>query len=367
MPRILQIIPTLVRGGAEKQLALLAAGLPRPEFDVHVCVLTHTGPLEETLRQAEVPLSFINKRFKLDPFAYYRLKAEIRRLQPDIVHTWLFAANSYGRQAALACGVKHVLAGERCVDPWKGAVQLMIDRRLAQYTERIITNSSGVVEFYVEKGLPREKFVVIPNGIAPLHPPTPDAAARAALLAELHLPAEARLICAVGRLWPQKRLKDLIWATDLVKCVRSDVHLLIVGDGPQRERLEKFRQQCEIVDQVHFLGERSDVPRLLPFCDCLWLASGYEGQSNAIMEAMSAGLPVVASDIAGNRDLVVEDQTGYLVALGDRAAFAQKTLALLADDALRKRLGDAGQQRMRGEFSIERMVTLHAELYRSLL
>ena len=130
--RILQIIPTLVRGGAEKQLALLAAGLPRDRFEVHVCVLTHSGPLEENLRAADIPLSFINKRWKIDPFAYWRLRSEIKRLQPDIVQTWLFAANAYGRQAAISTNVKHILASERCVDPWKGAVQLSIE--LAGFT-----------------------------------------------------------------------------------------------------------------------------------------------------------------------------------------------------------------------------------------
>jgi hypothetical protein len=119
LPRLLHIIPTLVRGGAEKQLALLAAGLPRDQFDVHVAVLTHSGPLEETLSAAGVPVTVIGKRWKVDPLAYWRLKALIRRLKPDIVHTWLFAANSYGRQAAIAAGVKHIVAGERCVDPWK--------------------------------------------------------------------------------------------------------------------------------------------------------------------------------------------------------------------------------------------------------
>src|SRR5688572_13146562 len=98
--RVLLVIPTLVRGGAEKQLVLLAKGLPRGEFDVHVCVLTHTGPLEADLQAAGIPVTHIGKRWKLDPLAYWRLKREIERLRPDIVHTWLFAANSYGRQAA---------------------------------------------------------------------------------------------------------------------------------------------------------------------------------------------------------------------------------------------------------------------------
>jgi glycosyltransferase involved in cell wall biosynthesis len=362
--RILQIIPTLVRGGAEKQLALLARGLPRDRFDVHVCVLTHTGPLEEELRQAEVPLTFINKRWKLDPFAYFRLRTEIKRLQPDIVQTWLFAANAYGRQAAFSTNVRHVIASERCVDPWKGRVQLSIDRVLAKKTDRIITNSSGVQDFYVARGLPAEKFVVIPNGIRPFAPENP--CTREQLLSELNLPADARLIGAVGRLWPQKRVKDLIWATDLLKCIRDNVHLLIIGDGPQRWRLEKFAIQCHVADRVHFLGERGDVPRILPHLELLWLASGYEGQSNAILEAMSAGLPVVATDIPGNRDLVVHEQTGYLVDVGDRGQLAQAAEKLLNDPDLARQLGAAGRERVLTEFSVEKMISRHAELYEQI-
>lgn len=362
--RILQIIPTLVRGGAEKQLALLAAGLPRDRFDVHVCVLTHSGPLEENLRAAGVPLSFINKRWKLDPFAYWRLRKEIQRLQPDIVQTWLFAANAYGRQAAISADVKHILASERCVDPWKGSVQLSIDRVLAKKTERIITNSSGVVDFYAQHGLPGEKFVVIPNGIQPFAPA--ETISRQQLLDELKLPTDARLIGAVGRLWPQKRVKDLIWATDLLKCIRDDAHLLVIGDGPQRWRLERYARQANVPDRVHFLGERNDVPQLLPHVDLLWLASGYEGQSNAVLEAMSAGIPVVASDIPGNRDLVVPEETGYLVDLGDRGSFAQRAQLLLSEPELAKKLGAAGKVRVLNEFSVEKMVDRHAALYEQL-
>jgi glycosyltransferase involved in cell wall biosynthesis len=363
--RLLLIIPTLVRGGAEKQLMLLATRLPRDEFDVHVAVLTHTGPLEATLREAGIEVTIIGKRWKFDPLCYSRLRRHIQSLKPDIVHTWLFAANAYGRQAAFGAGVKHVIAGERCVDPWKASWQLAIDRALAPRTERIVTNSSGVKDFYVSRGLPAEKFVIIPNAIDAASDVTPTMS-RESLLAGLTLPLDARLVGAVGRLWPQKRLKDLIWAAELLKSTRDGAHLLIIGDGPQRSRLERYRDQNDLQDCVHFLGECDDVPRLIPHFDVLWLASEYEGQSNAIMEAMAASVPVIATDIPGNRDLVVNDVTGCLVPVGDRFEFTRRTDWLLNDESLRRRFGTAGRERIMREFTIEKMVERHAELYRQL-
>jgi glycosyltransferase involved in cell wall biosynthesis len=364
MPRVLHIIPTLDRSGAEKQLTLLATRLSRSEFDPHVCVLTRSGPYESDLQQAEVPVTLIGKSLKADPAAFFRLKRHIAALKPDLVHTWLFAANSYGRGAALAAGVKRLIASERCVDPWKVWHELAIDRWLAQRTDRIVVNSGGIRDFYARHGLPAEKFVVIPNGVSP---PQPTNVSRCELLEELGLPPDARLIGAVGRLWPQKRLKDLIWAADLLKVIRDDVHLLIVGDGPHRGRLEQFRRQVRIEDKVHFLGHRPDVPRLMPHFDVLWLASEYEGLPNVVMEAMVVGVPVVASDISGNRDLVIPGETGYLVPLGDRAAFARHANKLLDDVELSRRFGAAARQRIALEFSVERMVERHEQLYRELL
>ena len=364
MKRILQIIPTLDRSGAEKQMTMLALGLPRDEFEVHVCVLTRTGPLEGELRQSGVPLTLIGKRWRADPMAYFRLRRLIRRLQPDLIHTWLFAANSYGRAAGIACGVKCLVAGERCVDPWKGWLELSIDRRLARHTTRIVANSPGVKDFYVEHGLPADKFVVIPNGIQPA---APSPISREQLLAELGLPEKCFLIGLVGRLWPQKRIKDAIWAADLLKVIRQDFHFLVIGDGPDRQRLEMFRDQCRIRDRAHFLGHRSDVPRILPHFDVFWSSSAYEGQSNSIMEAMAAGVPIVATDIPGTRDLVVHGQTGFLFPLGDRAALARYTHQLLNDPALGRQLGQSSRQRMLSEFTVEQMVERHTDLYRELL
>lgn len=362
--RILLIIPTLDRCGAEKQLCLLARGLPRERFDVHVCVLTRDGPLRSLLDEARIPVTLIGKSWKLDPAAYVRLRRHIRRLQPDLVHTWLFAANAYGRQAAWSAGVRRLVAGERCVDPWKRWHELAIDRRLARRTRRLVTNSPGVVDFYVRQGIPAEKFVVIPNAVEPA---AASSRTRQQVLQQLGLPPGSRLIGAVNRLWPQKRVKDLIWAADLLKVVRDDTHLLIIGDGPHRWRLERFRDQVEIADRVHFLGEREDVPQLMPHFDCLWLGSQYEGQSNAVLEAMAAGVPVVATDIPGNRDLVVHEQTGFLLPVGDRAGFAQRTIQVLDDPELARRFSQSARQRIRDEFSLEKMLQRHTELYEQVL
>lgn len=362
--RILHVIPTLDRSGAEKQLTLLARGLPRAEFDVHVCALTRSGPLAETLAEAGVPLTVIGKSYKFDPSAFWRLKKHIGQLQPDLVQTWLFAANSYGRAAALSAGAPCLVASERCADPWKTWHEFAIDRWLARRTDRIVVNGGGVRDFYAAHGLPLQKFTLIPNGIDPLPAST---LSREDLLRQLDLPADARLLGAVCRLWPQKRLKDLLWMTDLLKVVRDDVHLLVIGDGPQRARLERFQRLIKIEDKVHFLGHRADVPQLLPHFDMLLLASEYEGLPNAVMEAMAAGLPVLASDIAGNRDLVAPGETGYLIPVGDRASFARYALKLLNDPQLRRQMGDAARDRVLSQFSVERMVERHAELYRELL
>lgn len=362
--KILQIIPTLDRAGAEKQAALLAAHLPRDEFAVEVCALTRGGPLEAELKAAKISVTVIGKRWKADPIAYWRLKQHIAAVKPDLVQTWLFAANAYGRAAARAAGVKHLVASERCIDQWKAGWQFAIDRRLIRDTQRVIVNTPGVRDFCTAHGLPREKVTVIANGASPAQP---SRISREALLAELGLPADSQLIGTAGRLWPQKRMKDLIWAFELVYVLQPKAKLLVIGDGPERSILERFVRDLQVSDKVLLLGHRDDVPDLMPHLDLYWSGSEYEGMPNSVMEAMAAGVPVVATDISGHRDLITPDETGYLYPVGDRNPLARLTERLLLDPDLRRRVADAARQRMLAEFSVATMVERHAAVYREIL
>ncbi|TWU32906.1 glycosyltransferase family 4 protein [Novipirellula artificiosorum] len=360
--RIVYIIPTMDRGGAEKQLCLLAENLPRDRFDVHVVLLTRDGPRSERLRDAGIPVTVIGKRFKADPTALLRLRKCLVGLKPDLVHTWIFAANSFGRAAAKLAGVPRILASERCVDPWKTAAHHWIDRRLASFTKAITTNSSGVVEFYASHGIPADLFRVIPNGIESRSDHSID---REEAFARLQVDPQRKLILAVGRLWPQKRYRDLVWAAELLATTRQDTSLVILGDGPQRGELLRFRDSVTVPEHVRFAGQRDDVSELLPHADAFWIGSQYEGQSNALIEAMQACVPVVASDIAGNRDLVIDGETGCLVPLGDTADLARQTHLLLEDRERARGLAQAAQNRIATEFTVMAMVNRHVQLYES--
>jgi len=371
--RILHIIDTLQRGGTQTSLLQLATGLPPDRFEVHVAVLEEAGSgdavgsIESNLRAADIPVTFIGRRHRIDPLTYARLRFFVKRRRPALVHNWGFAANSYGRSAALAAKVKAVVADESCVDTWKQWYHLAVDRRLTNMTSRVVVHSHSVRDFYIAQGIPAEKITLIASGVAAHPTPSPDAISREDLLALLQLPSDARLIGALGGISRRKQLRDVVWAEELLRVVRDDVHLLIIGDGPDRQDLMRYRDQVGLRKRVHFLGHREDALDLLNHIEMLLLGSRHEGMSYPILEAMAAGLPVICSDIPGNRELVVPEETGYLVPVGARAGLARYANILLDDTDLAKQLGEAGRARVTSQFSLARMIAAHSSLYHELL
>ncbi len=153
----------------------------------------------------------------------------------------------------------------------------------------------------------------------------------------------------------------------LLQQLTDRVYLLLVGEGPERNDLIALARHVGCEHLIRFAGYREDAAKLIALCQVSWLGSEFEGMSNSVMEAMAAGVPVVATDIPPNRELVVDGETGFLVRVGDSVGMAQFTDRILADPSLGQRLGAAGRERMRSQFSIERMVAAHADLYREVL
>ena len=178
------------------------------------------------------------------------------------------------------------------------------------------------------------------------------------------MPENVHLIGIAGRLEIDEGWKEVIWTLDILRCVRDDLHLVVVGDGGQRGQLERFARLCTLSPNVHFLGRRPDVGQLLPHFNQVWQGAGSGITAQAVLEALAAGVPVVAADTAGNRELVIHDQTGFLVPIGDRAGRARYANRLLNDPGLRARLGEAGRLRMSSEFGVEKMIARHVDLYR---
>ena len=368
MLNVLQFIPTLDRSGAEKQMVLLAKGLPRDRFRVEVAALTRLGPLAAELEGAGVPVTLIGKRHKADPFALARLVRFMKAKRFDVVQTWIFAANVYGRLAARRAGVPVVVTAEMAVDLWKGRAQREIDRRLAPWTDRVVGNSRAVVEYYRRVGVPEDRLACIYSGIADEEAPPVD---RAAVRAEFGWPPDAPLALFAGRLAPQKGVADLLAALDLLQHVRPDLRTLIVGDGPLRGQLEATARAFRLLDGagaglVKFAGHRDDVPRLLAAADLLVLPSLYEGLPNVVLEAMQFRKPVVATAAPGTTEVVADGSTGLLVPVRTPTALAEAIRTVIGDPELARRLGAAGRSRVEAEFRAEVMVERFADLYEQL-
>ncbi|MHC4875359.1 MAG: glycosyltransferase [Planctomycetota bacterium] len=364
MIRVTLLIPTLDRSGAEKQLTLLATRLPRGEFDVEVVSLTRSGPYAAELEQAGIPLTVLSKRWKFDPLCLRRLKRHLKERQPDVLHTWLFAANAYGRMALPRTNAPQVIVSERCVDSWKARWQLWLDRKLIPKTDLLVGNSQAVADFYESIGVPRERLAVVQNGI---ERPSAPQQSREEFRRSLGLKASTKLVGFVGRLAPQKRLRDLLWSFELLTNLEHEhVAFVIAGDGPQRRELEEFARNIRCLDRIRFLGHREDAASLISLFDVFWLASDFEGQSNSLMEAMASGVPCVVSDIAANVELITHEQTGLVVPTGDRAGFTKAADRLFRETEFARQLGQNAAELCRESLSVDRMVSEYARLYRKI-
>jgi glycosyltransferase involved in cell wall biosynthesis len=360
--KVLQLIPTLDRSGAEKQMVMLAKGLPRDRFHVEVATLTRLGAFESELSAAGIPVTSIGKRFKLDLLALVRLTRFLRARKFDVVHTWIFAANTYGRVAARLAQVPVVIVAEMAVDLWKGRSERFIDQRLSTWCDCLVGNSHAVVDFYRKLGVPDDRLAMIYSGSADESHAVDSRAVRT----ELGLTPEAPLVLFAGRLAEQKRVDDLIKAIDLLQHVEPDLRTVIIGEGPLRDHLEETARAYDLDGRLLFLGYRDDVPRLMAAANVVVLPSAYEGLPNVVLEAMRLCKPVVATAAPGTTEAVVDRETGLLVPVGNVMLLARAIRDVVRDPILAKRLGEAGQARVDTHFRVDTMIAQFIQLYEDL-
>ena len=269
-------------------------------------------------------------------------------MQFDVVQTWIFAANTYGRVASQMAKVPVVVVAEMAVDLWKGRVDRSVDRRLATWCDRLVGNSHAVVDFYQQLGVPKDRLAMIYSGIEDQGPPPVD---RRMVRTALGFEAEAPLILFAGRLAAQKRVDDLLKALDLLQHVQPGVRTVIAGDGPLRDRLEETARAYHLDGQVRFIGHCDDVPRLLAAADLVVLPSSYEGLPNLVLEAMQFRKPVVATAAPGTTEVVVDGQTGLLVPIGNPPLLARAIRDVIREPALARTDGRGGASSRRNSFS----------------
>lgn len=351
MPNTLHAIADLDFGGAQTQLRLLVAARAERGEVATVASLRRPGPVAGELAAYGARVDWLGGRFAVDPFAIRRLAMLIDEGACEAVHSW---------DAASARHVLPALRWARRRPRWIHAVRDAADaarvggRGLGR-ADALIASCDALVE--TVSGLtgaaaPR----VVPNYC---DPPMPNTKARGGVLEELGLPADARLIVAAGRFDDARLAKELVWAADLVRVVRPEARLVLVGDGPARRRVERFARDAAEPGLVYALGARGDWPRLLAAADVVWCASDAPGAPTALVEATAAGKPVVTNDAPGRERLVTTGETGWLTAWDDRAGWARPTDRLLGDAALARSIGAAAAERGRGGWDLAEMVAAY--------
>lgn len=365
--RILHVIPSLDVGGMENGVVNVINVLPADRFEHHVACLLHTGPLAERIRgRAGVTEMHAGRH---DPIATLRLARTILRYRPHIVHARNWNA---WPDAAAACAITGIGRLVWSIHGWTTdqrmtRMRALACRQLARSTHQLCgVCLDAAARFADEAGVPLRRFEIVYNGVdARRFTPRTD---RAALRATLGLPPETFVIGTVGRFDPMKRYDLLIEA---VARLREEdrsgsmpaVQLVFAGDGPEETRLRETAARLGVERDVRFLGRRSDVPAVLAALDLFTLTSRGEGMSNAILEAMACGLPVVATRVGGNAEIVMDGETGLLIESANVEQLVAALRRLIGQPGVRAAMGAAGRQRVESAFTMQRMAEAYTSMY----
>jgi glycosyltransferase involved in cell wall biosynthesis len=357
-PVVLLLITTFDMGGAERVYIQLAKGLSSCGYRViAACLQGRSRIVERELEDAAVSLVDLAVTSKFDVRALFRLIRVIRQHHVEVVYTFLIHPHLIGRLAGRLTGVPVILSSQQTM-LYEGQWLEWANRSTARWCRAVVAVSRNVENYLADQvKLPRSKLVTIYNSVDAqrLHPKP--------------FPVRTDLAPVVGycaRLTPEKDHETLLHAIVSVKREHPDVRLLLAGEGPQRARLTRMVQHLDLGATVQFLGHVADVQSFYDALDVYVQSSFVEGLPCAVLEAMACALPVVATRVGGNEEIITHGESGVLVPPRDAASLAAAINWVTADPDRAVRMGERGRRVVEDRFSADAMVRATDMLITSL-
>ena len=379
---ILYVIGSLNIGGAERHLAQVLPRLDRSRWKPVVCCLTERGKLAESLEAAGVEVicyppprvsrnaSRIRRLARLAETIFW-LYAVMRRFRPAIIHLFLPHAYMLGGPASIFARVPVRIMSRRSLNNYQRGLPFSaaIERNLHGHMTAILGNSNSVVrQLHNDEHIPLDRLGLIYSGIDPA-PYRKSSTIRKRVRASLNIDQDALVFVMVANLKPYKGHEDLLIALS-ISCSKLPVgwRVLVVGrDDGIGAKLRKQAEDLRIAENVLFLGLRSDVPDLLCGADISVLPSHEEGFSNVILESMAAALPMIATDVGGNPEAIIDGETGLLAPPHDPYRMSEAIVRLSADVGLRVKMGANAADCIEKNFSLDACASRYDDLYSGLL
>jgi glycosyltransferase involved in cell wall biosynthesis len=379
--KVLQIITRIDKGGSAEDIVITAMGLDKERYELTLM----SGPVEDPsqdrkkeiegygIRHIFIPELVRNINLFKDLMAFLKIYRVLRKEKFDIVHTHTSKAGLLGRLAAKMARVPiiiytphgHVFFGY--FSSLKTKIFILLEKLASPLADKIVALTNGEKEDYIVYKIASErKLAIICSGVDLNRFKELSSDEKRKIKKELGIPENSLVVGTAGRLVPIKGLEFLVEASKIIVSKYPDTYFLFAGDGPLRQSLEKKACRMGVKDNIIFLGWRDDVPKIISIFDIFVLPSLNEGMGRVLVEAMSLGKPIVASEIGGIPDLVIHGKNGFLVPPKNPKELAKYIQILLDNEEKRQKLGLAGK-RMAVNFSAQIMLKKTSNLYEELL
>ncbi len=369
MPRVDWFITELsIKGGAENFVLRVLPHLAHYGWQIRAITLQEGGNSIKQLEQAGIPCVELNFRPTTAMTAIYRLDRMWANSPPIILHTHLYHAGILGRILAIKRKIPVVLVHQHGLERNRTNLRSFLDHNLSPWVTQYVVSSQAVSNILQSReGIPKSKINILYNGVSPerINSVTETTPKKNGLPGQSDLPF---IVGCVGRLEPEKGHEDLLHGfSGLTRNDKNSSQLWLIGEGTLKERLKRITCDLGIEKQVLFLGAQDSIPSFLAKMDLFILPSRWEGLSMALLEAMSQGIPVIATDVGGTPEVITNSYNGLLIPANDPSAITRAIECLRQDPLLRQKIGSRGREYVSTKFTLEQTVRSLDELYRRFI